>query len=56
MLSLGSLIFSVDKQRGTEGSERDRAERSGERGSCGWDVLYETRIYFQFLKKCLQSI
>lgn len=49
MLSLGGLIFSIEKQMGTW-SGRDRAGRSGERGNCGWDVLCERRIYFQFLK------
>lgn len=31
------------------------AERSGGRGSCGWDVLYERRIYFEFKKKKIKE-
>lgn len=27
------------------------AERSGWRGSCGWNVLYERRIFFELKKE-----
>jgi hypothetical protein len=33
--------------RREEGRE---AEGGGRRGNCGWHVLYERRIYFQFKK------
>jgi hypothetical protein len=48
--SLGDLLFSEEyikrnwiSGRGAVGGIR----REGGSGKCGWDVLYERRIYFQ---------
>lgn len=43
LLSLGGLFFSEEE---TEVGQVDLGER-GKRQNCGWDVLYERRIYFQ---------
>lgn len=50
LLSLEGLLCSEGKRKGNESWEEGRlggARGSGERGKCGWNVLYEGRIYFQ---------
>lgn len=49
-LPLEDLILSEEKQRGSGSGKRVevwQTERSGERGNCDQEVLYERRVSFQ---------
>lgn len=48
LLYLRDLLLSEGEQSREDLKERSEGnQRRGRRGNCGWDVLYEGRIYFQ---------
>jgi hypothetical protein len=51
-LALGGLFLSGSEKRGGSRAEVGLGEyRSSRlRGNCGWDILYERRVYFQVRK------